>query len=235
MNIPKEAYFAAGALVVGGVAGYFIGVKRTLDSFKNPVEELGDLNSRIKALELEKQQAIADLNDIKKQEMMRLSAQINRYSPDDYAPDTDSVEVADEPSPKESNIFERGGDDDMEIFYEDNDKFKREGEPYIVTLEDHMEGQDGYDVSTLTYYDGDDVLCDSRDEIVDDVDGMINFYSLSRFGYLSNDANIVYVRNDRLKMDFEVCRVDGRYSEIVAGFVEHSDKPTLRKFRNSDY
>jgi hypothetical protein len=58
-----------------------------------------------------------------------------------------------------------------------------------------------------------------------------------RFGYGSNDSNMVYVRNPRIEMDMEIVRSQGTYTKEVLGFddeaeLKHSGR--RRRFRESD-
>lgn len=90
--------------------------------------------------------------------------------------------------------------------------------PYVIH-QDEIHEMD-YVEATLTYYTGDDVLCNERDEIVDpdERDGIVGEANLDRFGHGSGDASIVYVRNDRLEIVYEVVRSPNKFSEEVHGF-----------------
>lgn len=125
-------------------------------------------------------------------------------------------------------------------------------EPYIIHHDEYMENEDEHNQVTVTYYDGDDVLVDERERPIPDVDETIGLEATKLFGHGSKDPNIVYVRNDRLDLDFEVVLSTGKYAEIVLGFedpedhLEHSDRhgsrqrenhmsrPKNRKFRGDD-
>lgn len=81
--------------------------------------------------------------------------------------------------------------------------------PYLITPEMPPYGQkedsDGnpYTKITLMYYE-DGVIADTADEIIDDVDDVIGSESLRHFGDYPN-KDCIYVRNDRMHADFEVC------------------------------
>ena len=69
-----------------------------------------------------------------------------------------------------------------------------------------------YDAVTYTYYAGDGVLEDEfKDEIIEDIESVIGTEALSHFGDFEED--VVHVRNNVLKMDIEICRVDYCYHE----------------------
>lgn len=106
--------------------------------------------------------------------------------------------------------------------------------PYIISMEEFMQGEKDYMQVTLTYYEKDDVLSDDKDVPVPDSDGVVGDDNLTKFGFLSKDRNIVYVRNDRNEMDFEIIRHQGSFAETVHGILEHADRPgrgRVRKFR----
>lgn len=87
----------------------------------------------------------------------------------------------------------------------------RSKRPYIVSPEEFGEAE-GYDVASLIYY-ADHVLVDDQDELVEDVEGTVGFESLSHFGEYEDDT--VFVRNDRLRCDFEIVKNLERYSDRI--------------------
>jgi hypothetical protein len=107
--------------------------------------------------------------------------------------------------------------------------------PYVISWDEFASAVLEYDQDTLTYFEKDDILVDGRDDAVNDVDGTVGLANLERFGDQSKDNNIVYVRNDKLGLDFEIVRSKGSYAKEVLGFIEHSEpRGRPRKFRR-DY
>ena len=105
--------------------------------------------------------------------------------------------------------------------------------PYVIHYDERFENE-GYSEVTLTYYDGDDVLCNERDEIVDPDkrDELLGEGNLHRFGHGSNDASIVYIRNDVLEIMYEVVKSPNYYAEEVHGFKhEDFDRGNLERMR----
>jgi len=82
--------------------------------------------------------------------------------------------------------------------------------PYVISPEDFGE-YDEYDRISLIYYS--DKILAENDEIVDDVENTVGFDSLNHFGDFEDDA--VHVRNDKLHCDYEILRVDEKYSDSV--------------------
>lgn len=98
---------------------------------------------------------------------------------------------------------------------------KRMGEemPYVIAPDEA--GELDYEVISLTYY-ADNILADDLDELVEDVDRVIGFESLLTFGRYEEDS--VYVRNDRLKADYEILMDERNYSDVL------KTKPTKRGY-----
>ena len=112
---------------------------------------------------------------------------------------------------------------------------RSEDDPYIIHHDEYMQNEKDYEQITLTYFEGDDVLCNEEDEIFDDIDILVGGENLTRFGHGSKDNNIVYVRCDHIQTDWEIVRRKGNYAQEVLGFIEHSeDSRRPRKFRR-DY
>lgn len=83
--------------------------------------------------------------------------------------------------------------------------------PYVISPDEFGELYD-YEQISLTYY-ADAVLADDMDELVEDVDNVVGFGSLQRFGEYEDDS--VFVRNDRLKADYEILLDSRKYSDVV--------------------
>lgn len=134
------------------------------------------------------------------------------------------------------NVFDSEAPEDPgpEQFNISSEMRKRDdGRPYIISQDEFMENVDERDQPTLMYYEEDDVLAESPgDQVVPEIDRVIGTENL-RFGYGSEDPNIVYVHNPILGVDYEIVRNTGSYAEIVLGAsLRHSDRrPGVRKFR----
>jgi hypothetical protein len=106
--------------------------------------------------------------------------------------------------------------------------------PYVIHI-DESDEMEGYQKVTLTYYEVDDVLCNERDEIVDpdyERDRLIGERNLNLFGHGSNQADVVYIRNDQLEIVFEVCKSPNSFAEEVHGFRHESwDRGNLERMR----
>ena len=81
--------------------------------------------------------------------------------------------------------------------------------PYVISP-DEFDEFDEYDKRSLIYY-ADGYLADDNDELVDDVEETVGSDSLNHFGEYEYDS--VFVRNDRLKCDYEILLSLRKYSE----------------------
>lgn len=103
--------------------------------------------------------------------------------------------------------------------------------PYVITIDEFMEDDPEIEKVTVTYFDGDGNLADTQDKIIPEVEEIIGSDALTKFGLYSKDKNIVYVRNERIKIDFEVVLDERSYTEAIAGF---RNQKLLKKMREDD-
>jgi hypothetical protein len=115
--------------------------------------------------------------------------------------------------------------------FEEELAHRTETEPFILHHDEYYEGEKDYIQSSLTYFEGDDVLVDDKQVPIPDSDSVVGDENLRRFGHGSRDNNLLYIRNDRMEIDFEVVRSTGSYTKEVLGFLEHADRPGSRKER----
>ena len=109
---------------------------------------------------------------------------------------------------------EEGFEDDEDKDGVELDEIERASDydrPYIIEPQE-FGALDGYSLITLYHY-SDNVLADDCDELVEDLDNVVGEDYASHFGEYEDDC--VYVRNDRLKADYEICRDLRKYSDVV--------------------
>jgi hypothetical protein len=130
------------------------------------------------------------------------------------------------------NIFPKVHGDDEDWNYEQEVAQRTPDKPYIIHRDEYYDNENDDRQSTLTYYEGDNILCDSHDTPVYDVENVVGFL---RFGHGSQDPNICYVRNERLMAEYEVLRDGGYYQvEVLGEALEEKDikhSKQLPKFR----
>lgn len=154
----------------------------------------------------------------------------------DYTKPEKAAQVEeDEPVVVKSNVFVNGAPLDPDAFDYDEELAKRsEDVPYVISFEEYMQNASNYPQTTFTYFEGDDILTDERDEIIQDVEHTVGSDNLAKFGHGSKDPNVVYIRNEKIEIDFEVTRSEGKYGEEVAGFEGSGSNNVARRFRPGD-
>lgn len=86
---------------------------------------------------------------------------------------------------------------------------QKDAAPYVITKENFSWGEDEgmeYDKKTLTYYPAQRLLLDEDEEVIDNVPQIVGWRNLQRFGDESGDPDTVFIRNRKLRTDFEVVR-----------------------------
>lgn len=135
-----------------------------------------------------------------------------------------------------SNVFKdhinTEQDEDVDLDVENRDPTI----PYVITEDEFGENKYNHDQTSFTYYEGDDIVTDQRDQVVPEVDETVGEDNLTKFGLGNRNPNMVYIRNERLGLDFEINRIEGSYSEISQGFIRHSQDRHHgdRRFRGDD-
>ena len=83
---------------------------------------------------------------------------------------------------------------------------------YIYVIKPEIFGEEDYEEVSLTYY-ADGVLTDEQDNPIEDVAGMVGADYASHFGEYEDDS--VFIRNDRLRTDFEILADQRKYSNLT--------------------
>ena len=101
---------------------------------------------------------------------------------------------------KYASILEEGGSKSMS-----ND------DPYVISPLKFAEGCD-YETISLTYFKNGGILVDELGELVNDIEGTVGLEFHEHFGEYTDDPDTVYVRNDRLEVDYEIQLDIGEYT-----------------------
>lgn len=84
--------------------------------------------------------------------------------------------------------------------------------PYVVSSEEFGNG-DEYDIISLNYY-SDGIVSDDWGDKIEDIEATIGEDFASHYDEDPEDPDVVYVRNDRLKVEYEILRNLSTYSEM---------------------
>lgn len=193
----KVLYFAVGA-ALGSAATYFV--------VKNKYEELAN-QERIQREEYYKQ---------KKAEKVKESDEGGDGEPSEEAQEEYKRLAGNYSDPEQEK-----GDDILKYYRKrvkehEEERFKEEEEemanrPYVISPEEF--GEEGYKEVSLTYY-ADGVLTDEDDYEMDEdqIKRTVGEDAVNHFGEYEDDS--VFVRNDKLKTDYEILKDLRAYSEV---------------------
>lgn len=113
--------------------------------------------------------------------------------------------------------------------YEEELKKRSPTQPYVIHKDEFYSEESGYTQSTLTYYAGDDILCDEDSSPIynhDQVTGPL------LFGHGSGDKNVVHIRNDKRKAEYEIVYDSGLYTVEVLG-LEIEENQRVKDLKHS--
>lgn len=212
---------AAVGLIGGALIGYGVAHKRLRTKYEAIAEEeISSMRDHFRA-KLVAQEAKPDL-----EELAGVVSDLDYTAPEEAREKEPEVESIPDPKEVIHNVFDEHGD---EWDYQKELAGRNENHPYVIHR-DEM-GEKDYLEQTFTYYEKDDVVCDSDDRVVDSADEVLGDFA-EKFGHGSNDPNVVFIRNDRLGIDVELCRSPNSYAEEVHG-LQHSE-PMRRRPKFDD-
>lgn len=119
-----------------------------------------------------------------------------------------SEEVKEETEEAERRIYRNI----TRVYKSDEDKEYEKG-PYVIRPEE-FDTLDDYDIESLTYW-ADEVLTDDNDEVIEDIEALVGYESLTHFGEYEDDS--VFVRNERYKTDYEILIDTRNWSDYKKG------------------
>ena len=177
--------FAAGA-VAGTVAGIGISKRHFEAIAAQEINEVRDYYRKAnKELEEQKEEQKEEQENTKKEEIVEET--IEEYN----------------------NIIKYGNYVTTEEIDDEEDDYS-DDEPYIIDPSEF--GNNGnYATQTCTYF-ADGVLVDDVDEVIEDPEKLVGNLHVDIFRDF--DATSVYVRNDWMKMDFEILKDDWFWSDL---------------------
>lgn len=220
----KAVSFFAGGLGVGIAIGFFFGYrfnkeKIKAEAFKQSQEEVDAMREvyQQKILAAEPKPSVEEVIE---ERGYSVAADKERPLP---APVPILVAPIPTLGPKRDKDKDTGWDYPTELAK------RTQEEPYIIHEDEMRASENGYPSVNYTYYAEDDVLVDEDERPLPHGDLIVGQDNL-RFGHGSDSQDVVFVRNDRLELDMEICRSPGSYEREVIGLeIEHSDRGMERR------
>lgn len=108
-----------------------------------------------------------------------------------------------------------------------------EDEPmFQITADEHLFKPEFFETRELDYYEDDDILALGR-EVIPQIERYINPICLNHFGEHSGsgDPNVVWCRNDKHEIDYEITRHADSYQHAVLGIKPGPNTRPPRRFR----
>lgn len=130
--------------------------------------------------------------------------------------DDEEDEIPDVPL---DDIPDDSADDDLVV--------ERVGEWFEIYLDENPQ-----DFISLVYYSGDDTLCDDREQLISNPEDVVGTVAIERLanGGPGAESGIIFVRNLKTMLNYEIILDVGKYSETVLGIFESN----LRKEAGGD-
>lgn len=108
-----------------------------------------------------------------------------------------------------------------------------EDEPmFQITADEHFFKPEFFETRELDYYEDDDILALGR-EVIPQIERYINPICLNHFGEHSGsgDPNVVWCRNDKHEIDYEITRHADSYQHAILGIKPGPNTRPPRRFR----
>lgn len=232
VDVSLPVAIGVGILTVGGslAVGYILGRRPgkpkplskedqdAVDLIRDNLAEMRDARKQNPVVDFssfkEKSQAEEAAGIVIDEEAYKAKERVLRIHP--QPPEEDPEPVTTNHATVRRNVFADQTDPEDDWNYELELQHRNSMTPYVIHRDEFFEESEEFDYQQhqLTWYNGDAVLCDEDNDPVfnhrDVVGDLV-------FGHGSGDPNVVYIRNERLKAEYEIWLSAGRYDVEVQG------------------
>lgn len=225
---------AVGFFGAGVVAGVAYGIRYTEDEVRRVEDEIAELRRKFwdEKVEIKEEAKVSELADVEIDRAAIYNGIVSRQEYTDLPEDT--VYSNGEAEPEEPEEEPEEDPDSLPI--EDLRMFevKDPNVPYKITEEEFRVNEDDNTQTSLVYFIKDDILVDEDEQIVNDVEALVDG-CLDDVTVYTEHA-VVYIRNERLKLDIEVVLDTDDYIDIDIDheFRKDFDPSEPRKFRDTN-
>ena len=211
------------AFGVGSGLGSLVAYRMAKKSFESELEkEIADVKANYRLLRKEDYETPTEFLEKKRPEILRDEALAAMEVNSIIEHAKLNAELAEEAS--RYNAFEREDIPDKELLpsdanetlYENLKAMRTDDAPFLISVAEYFDDCRENTKLSITYFAGDNIVCYENDEIMLDPETDFGLINLSRFGIASDSEHIVYVRNPRTSVDYEIVRDDGKYADMVA-------------------
>lgn len=188
-------------LVLGSIVGGFVGWFMTRTYYKKEIQEIREAYAEIEKKKEKSQHD--DIEDI-------VAVKVNEVGEEYTVSKEDLHEYAE--------LLRKQG------YTSSTENTSNEGKIYTIAPDEFGEDPDNYETLSFTYY-ADGVLTDDNDDPVTNIAEIIGD-GLNHIGEWEPDA--VYVRNEKLGLEYEILRDERNYAEVEA------EKPRPVEIKHED-
>lgn len=225
---------AVGFFGAGVVAGVAYGIRYTEDEVRRVEDEIAELRRKFwdEKAEIKEEAKVSELADVEIDRAAIYNGIVSRQEYTDLPEDT--VYSNGEAEPEEEPEEPEEDPDALPIEELRMFEVKDPNVPYMITEEEFRVNEDDHTQTSLVYFIKDDILVDEDEQIVNDVENLVDS-CLDNFS-VHSPTTVVYVRNERLKLDIEVVLDTDDYIDIDIDheFRKDFDPSEPRKFRDTN-
>ena len=98
-------------------------------------------------------------------------------------------------------------------------------EPYLIDYAEWAKPSEVFDKVDLYYYRGDDVVCDTQDNIIHDPEDILGYAWMNEM----QKKTTVFVRNEKISIDYEIHSLPLLYSDEVTARLETDKEKKYRR------
>lgn len=227
MNVSKQTkttlIVAASAIAVGAATFYFVKRKKTIvyEPQINPTTSNPNQLSLFDLEEYSETPKVISEGIIKHEASTKeMRKNYQKLEPKDTVEEKKEVEIV--------SVFKNDKNDTWD--HEAELSSRTSEAPYIIHQEEFIEDEMGFHQETVTYYAQDDIMANQDDTPIYNYSGLMGEL---KFGHGSNDKNVVYIRNEQFRTEWEVLHHPGSFSYEVLGqqFEPGPNKQSVQKFR----
>lgn len=211
------AIVGVAGLSVGGVLGYILGQRRSkgiplTDEWHRPIGRVTSVKNT--------EDGISVTGVIQDESIKRVITRATLDSislvTDENAPGhiirVEPIDEEDEAEPKIINIFDNS---DPNWDWEAELSSRSSKTLYVITKGEFFADDMGYRQSTITWYELDRTMADEREAPIYNWSSLVGVEL--PFGHGSGDEDVVYIRNEELRHEYEVCHDVGAHGVEVEG------------------
>lgn len=222
---------AVGFFGAGVVAGVAYGIRYTEDEVRRVEDEIAELRKKFwdEKAEIKEEAKVSEIANVEIDRAAIYNGIVSRQEYTDLPEDTVYSNGEAEPEEESEDDPDALPIEDLRIF-----EVRDPNVPYMITEEEFRVNEDDHTQTSLVYFIKDDILVDEDEQIVNDVEALVDS-CLDNFS-VHTPVTVVYVRNERLKLDIEVVLDTDDYIDIDIDheFRKDFDPSEPRKFRDTN-